>query len=121
LKTVNINKIQLINILKENLKKHAEDLDKVLINYRQEMIIKFQDHLTMFKTANTPKDIMELELNMWPQKPISHIDDYNKALRMAELSVDDVIELDEREFSKFVMDEWAWKQEFEMTKTLYGV
>ena len=38
---------------------------------------------------------------------------------MAEMSVDDTLELTEDEFAMYVMDQWRWKQSFTDTTDRY--
>ena len=51
--------------------------------------------------------------------PESHEDDYNRAIQMVKLSANDLFELSEDDFSKFVMNDWSWKNEFLSTSQMY--
>ena len=46
-------------------------------------------------------------------------DNYTRAIRMLELSVEDVIEIEEHIFNQLVLDEWGWKQQFTAMSALY--
>ena len=52
-------------------------------------------------------------------EPEDHTDDYDRILAMADMSVDDTLELSEDEFGMYVMDQWRWKQSFTDSTTLY--
>ena len=54
-----------------------------------------------------------------PQAPVSYEDSYTRAIRMLELSIDDVVELDETTFNQLVLDEWTWKNQFTTSSTFY--
>jgi ribosomal protein S28E/S33 len=45
-------------------------------------------------------------------EPQDYTREYDRALKMLEISVDDIIELDEETFAQFVMDDWDWKRQF---------
>ena len=51
--------------------------------------------------------------------PVDQTGEYDRAIKMLEMSVDDVIELDEDQFSNFVLDEWRWKQQVHATNSMY--
>ena len=112
--TVKVNKFELLNKLNDNLAKHKEEYEEMMLNYKLQSIAALQVSLNNFTT-----DIFEFAVI--PRKPTEHIKDYQRAIQMLQMSVEDIIELTEREFSELVMDEWQWKHEFEMTKTLYGL
>jgi hypothetical protein len=53
--------------------------------------------------------------------PTDHGSDYERVIRMMELSVDKDIVLDDVSFSKFILNNWDWKQEFvRITRTYAG-
>ena len=112
--TVKVNKFELLNKLNDNLAMHKEDYEEMLIVYKEQSIVALETSLTNFKA-----DVFDFAVN--PRKPVNHVKDYQRAILMLEMSVEDEIELAERDFSELVMDEWQWKHEFEMTKTLYGL
>ena len=39
---------------------------------------------------------------------------------MVEMTQDDVIELNEDQFDKLVMDNWSWKEQLQLTSSMYG-
>jgi hypothetical protein len=112
--TVKVNVYNLLEKLESNLGKHKMEYDDMMLNYKLQSIAALQVSLNNFTT-----DIFEFAVT--PRKPVEHIKDYQRAILMLQMSVEEIIELTEREFSELVMDEWQWKHEFEMTKTLYGL
>ncbi len=44
--------------------------------------------------------------------PRSYEREYDRALAMLELSLTDPVELSEDDFSRFILDEWEWKDDF---------
>jgi hypothetical protein len=51
--------------------------------------------------------------------PTSYADSYTRAIRMLELSVEEVIEIDATTFNQLVLDEWQWKQQFTTMSSTY--
>ncbi|MFI5387626.1 MAG: hypothetical protein ACHQ50_16075 [Fimbriimonadales bacterium] len=45
-------------------------------------------------------------------EPEDHTRDYDRIVRMLEMSVDDVLVLSEYDFSQYVMDQWEWAGTF---------
>ena len=112
--TVKVNVYNLLDKLESNLGKHKTEYDDMMIVYKKQSIAALETSLINFKA-----DVFDFAVN--PRKPVEHIKDYQRAILMLQMSVEEIIELTEREFSELVMDEWQWKHEFEMTKTLYGL
>ncbi len=53
--------------------------------------------------------------------PIDQTKEYDRAVRMLELAVDENIELTEQQFANYVMDEWQWSQHFMAMNSLYSL
>ncbi|HVY04859.1 MAG TPA: hypothetical protein VHB46_02680 [Burkholderiales bacterium] len=53
-------------------------------------------------------------------EPESYENDYDRAVRMLELSVDNRIVLTREEFSNFVLDEWRWTESFKSKVAIYS-
>lgn len=52
--------------------------------------------------------------------PQDHTDDYDQVIAMLEMSVDDVMTIRSDEFACYVMDNWQWRREWEVTKSTYN-
>jgi hypothetical protein len=53
-------------------------------------------------------------------EPVDQTREYNKVIRMLEMSTEDVIELQEHEFSQYVLDDWGWKGQFLASNSAYS-
>lgn len=111
---VRIQKHILKKILADNREIHKKDYDSAMADWQ--------------KAAGEAlrKALIEVEDGTWKgavhvQRPPDHTSDYDRALRMLDLSVDDVIELDERQFDQLVRDEWDWKEMFKTVAASYKV
>lgn len=114
MKTVNVRKDKLLEALEENKQKHAFEFKRLREKYLETLKKRLEAAISEIETGDMP--ILEI-----PQKPISHVNDYMQAIRMVSMSVDTTIELDNTDFARYVMDDWDWRHQFEMTKTVYGV
>lgn len=103
---IRVKKEELLSIVKQNRDKHKNEYSEAIKAYR----VKSADLLTkeLNKIVNGEK--FEMLFNL--QKPESHEKEYNLAIKMLEMSVDDNIEIEQNEFNELVNDEWDWKRHF---------
>lgn len=113
--SVKMNRKELLKIVKDNAKKHVADYNESVEDYKVAVIKVAKENL---KKANTG-DLGSFKFRAMPQAPASYEDNYNRAIRMLELSVEDIIEVEEHIFNQLVLDEWGWKQNFVAQSALY--
>lgn len=120
LREVRIAKDSLLESLRINQKAHVEAYETAVDNF----FLAWKD-LLLSKLQEIQLQSVELEdVQSWLNldKPRSHEDDYTRAIRMVELSLDDEFLLSESEFNSYVLDDWAWKKDFvAMSKTYEGI
>lgn len=114
--SVNINRKELLDIVRGNKDKHIKEYAESVDEYTKAMLKIANLNLKLIKTGDLEKI---KEVQSYPPRPNSYEDNYTRAARMLELSVDDVIELDEGTFSQLVLDEWNWKNQFVSSTTMY--
>ena len=104
-----MNKNDLLEILCENRKKHKEQYKESIKAFR----VKAADLLNkeLQKIIAGKKFDVYFDL----QKPVSHEKDYDLVIKMVEMSVDDILELQQDEFNQLVNDEWTWKSSFRLS------
>jgi len=113
MKSVKVKKVELLTIVKENRLKHEVEYVDSMHEFKTAAVKTLQDQIK--KVEEDPN-----EISIHIPVPISYVKDYDKAIRMLELSVDNEIILDSTEFNQLVQDEWHWKNDFLSNKTLYG-
>lgn len=116
MRSVKVNKVELMKILQDNKKKHIKEFDESVKDYKKAALKVAKEHVDLAKSGDLDKIA---KIRAMPQRPASYEDSYNRAIRMMELSVDDVIELEEQIFNQLVLDEWMWKQAFVASGALY--
>jgi hypothetical protein len=114
--SVKINKLELLKIVLENKTKHVSEFNEAVEDYKT-LAVKIAKH--NLELANTGDLDKIKDMKSVPSAPTSYEADYNRAARMLELSVDDVIELEDVVFNQLVLDEWAWKRSFATSSMLY--
>ena len=114
--SVKINKLELLKIVLENKTKHVSEFNEAVEDYKT-LAVKIAKH--NLELANTGDLDKIKDIKSVPSAPTSYEADYNRAARMLELSVDDVIELEDVVFNQLVLDEWAWKRSFTTSSMLY--
>jgi fibronectin type 3 domain-containing protein len=114
--SVKIDKVKLLAIVKENKAKHISEYNEAVDDYKA-LAVKIAKH--NLELANTGDLDKIKDMKSVPTAPTSYEADYTRAARMLELSVDDVIELEDVVFNQLVLDEWAWKRSFTTSSMLY--
>ena len=113
--SVKMDRKELLKIVKQNAKKHVADYEQSVEDYKLAVVKIAQANLKAAKTG----DLNLFKFRAMPQTPTSYEDNYNRAIRMLELSVEDVIDVEEHIFNQLVLDEWGWKQQFTAMSAMY--
>lgn len=114
--SVKMNREQLLEIVRENKEKHITAYIESVEDYKTAVLKIAKTNLKLAKTG----DLTQIaQLKKFPSHPISYEDNYTKAIRMLELSVEAVIDVEEHIFNQLVLDEWGWKQQFVTASALY--
>lgn len=111
---VKVKRVELLAKIKENRNKHRDLFLKAQEGYR-ELMIEALDQ--MLQDAKNGKQIRRA---VTMPEPIDHTDDYDNAIAMLEMSVDDEVMIDAMSFSQYVRDNWSWKAHALHTNTSYA-
>lgn len=115
METVKLNKGDLLKIVRENKETHVNEFNESVEDYKAAVLVVAKNNLKAAKTGEVEK----FKFESFPAKPVSHENEYNRAIRMLELSVDEEITLQEHEFQQLVLDEWTWKHQFATANATY--
>jgi len=116
MRDVKINKDELLDIVRANKEKHVADYKESVVDFLNAVLKISEENLRLAQTGDVPSIA---KIKSIPQMPVSYADSYTRAIRMLELSVEDVIEIDATTFNQLVLDEWQWKQQFDMMTRSY--
>lgn len=110
---VKVGRIELVAKLEDNRAKHREIFLDAQEGYREQAIIELD---SMLAEAKAGKKIRRAVLLT---EPMDQTSDYDRAIAMLKMSVDEHISLSESDFACYVMDEWSWKRQFHMSNVGY--
>lgn len=106
---IKMNRLELLEIVKQNKEKHIAEFIESVADYKALVLKVAQSNLKLAKTENLEEF---RKMKATPAAPVSYEDSYKRAIRMLELSVEEIIEVEEDVFNQLVLDEWSWKRGF---------
>lgn len=113
--TVTVKKEELLAALQENRATHRDIFEEAVDGWRTKAIELLEQRVEEVRKGKMLTVLVQLPV------PEDHTADYDRAIRMVTMEVSDEIELDEREFSELVMDDWGWKRQWVQTASAYTV
>lgn len=113
---VKIRREALLSALKKNLEKHKADVAEATKLRHENAMIFFTDQIEAMAIDCNHK----LDTVIRFPNPVDSSEDYLRAIRMVEMTEDMIIELDENQFDRLVMDNWSWKKVLIDTSAVYG-
>jgi hypothetical protein len=106
MRIVRLKRIELLEKVKGNRANHRAVFEKALEGYRKMAIKELEKMLEEAKKGlRIRRAVMLIE-------PIDQTREYDRIIKMLEMSTDDIVELNEEGFSQYVMDDWSWKRNF---------
>lgn len=113
---VKVNKAELLGIVRENKKKHVKEYDESVRDYKKAAVKVAKEHVDLAKSG----DLEQIaKIRAMPSKPVSYEKEYDRAIRMLELSVEEELDIESDVFNQLVLDEWVWKNQFVASASLY--
>lgn len=113
MRTVTIQKSAFVEKVTSNRADHRATFEAAIDGYRRRMVQELEDRIDDLKAGRQIDRIIRFE------EPEDHTRDYDQALLMAEMSVDETLELTNAEFTQYIMDDWGWKQNFMANSSQY--
>lgn len=110
---VKVRVAELKATIAENREAHRAMFLEAQGKYRARMVEELDRMLTDARTGRRIRRAVSMP------EPEDHTADYDRIIRMLEMSVDDEIELDEGDFSRYVMDQWEWARSFASNTMMY--
>lgn len=115
MENVKVKKTETLEILKANRAAHKKIFLEALEGYHKQAIEILEKHIENIKKGRVGT------VNVSLPTPMDCTKDYDRAIKMLEMSVDDQIILDETSFSQYVMDDWNWKRQFLTSNSTYSL
>lgn len=114
--TSNITKTELLEKLRTNREAHKEEYDKAHRAWKKKAT------KALAKAAKKAGDdgvITLLPLEDLP-KPKHYLNSYDSVIARLEMEVNETVEVDEREFEAWVLNNWSWRGQFMAGTSLYN-
>lgn len=115
MESVTVNKSDLLEALNTNRDAHRAIFEEALAGYKTEAERLLEGHLAAVRSGKVRTVLVNLPM------PEDHTRDYDRAIKMIEMSVDTEITIDETSFSQYVMDDWRWKRQFLTSNSTYSI
>lgn len=111
---IKCSKAVLLKTLKANRETHHEIFLEAQDGYRTAVIAELDK---MLEEARAGKRIRRAITLI---EPMDQTREYDRAIAMLEMSVDGTVLLEEHDFRQYVLDEWSWKHQFNVSNVLYS-
>lgn len=119
MKNIFVNKKELLEKIIKNKEIHVKNYKEAIKEYKKEALKKLEKLIEKINNAE-PKDVLNINTSINLVKPMSFEEEYDKAIRMLEWNLDVKIELDEKDFNSYVLDNWGWKDVFTTSTMSYS-
>lgn len=110
---VTVKKDELLGILRTNRTKHRDIFIDAQKGYKERVIAELE------KSLDDARAGKKLRTSITLVAPVNQTGDYDQAIGMLEMSVDNTVELSASEFRQYVLDKWAWDAQFKMSNATY--
>ncbi len=111
---IKVKTSDLLTKIKINREAHRQIFLEASEGYRKAAIAELDSMLADAKEGKKIRRVLTLV------QPMDQTKDYDRAIGMLEMSVDDVVELGEMDFRCYVLDEWQWKDQFRSSNVGYS-
>lgn len=103
---IKVNKMELVDILRKNREIHASIYQTAIEKYRELSLTWFNNAVDVLKAGGEPPRTLPYPI------PEEHTEDFDRAIKMMQMDVNDELDLEEHEFRQYVDNEWGWARSF---------
>ena len=114
MRPVRVDKKKVLEALKENRSTHRAIFEEAVEGYRKEVVKQLEKHIKQMKSGKPKRTYISIPY------PEDHTSDYDDAIEMLEMSLDESIDLDAEAFKAFYKDDWSWKNQFLASNSGYS-
>lgn len=116
-RTVNVNRKNLLEALKQNRAKHVVEYQDALIAFKTRLLSDLKAAVKKVEVA-TVSELKDFEIEI--DFPVSHDEEFGDIIEMLEQSTDEVINIDSESFKAYFRNEWAWSSGFQRSVSNYA-
>lgn len=106
MQTITVSKDRLLKTLTENREAHIDLFHRAQEAFREKFITALDERLAQARAGKEVSTYFKLP------EPVNYTDVFDRAIAMVEWAEGATIELSERDFQRFVLNDWEWKQMF---------
>jgi len=110
---IRVRRDELLTKVKENRANHRAIFEEALDGYRGQAIAELEAMLAEAKKGKRIRRAVSLI------EPVDQTKEYDRIVKILEMSAEDVVELTEEDFAQYVMDDWRWKGQFSQSTMNY--
>jgi hypothetical protein len=111
---VTVKKSDLLEALTKNRETHSREYKEAFEGYKIAFVQEAVKLLEKAKSGEFDKTAITCK------PPQDHTKDYDRVIRMLQMSTADEWTVSESQFTQYVLDEWSWQQEFTTSKMRYS-
>lgn len=111
---ITVLKCTLLAAIRANRETHRESFLRAQEGYRKAVITELDQMLADARQGRGVRRSVGLI------EPQDHTPEYDRVIKMLEMSVADEVTISETQFAHYVQDEWGWKQTFTTVAASYG-
>ena len=115
MQSVIVDKEKVLERLKTNREKHAEMVGEAIEGYKEELLEALAT-AQRDVAADKPFDHHSI---LSVTAPMDKTEEYDTAIEMMEMCLDDKVELTFQDFQHFIRDNWPWRNDFMVQNTKY--
>lgn len=112
-KTVTVTKKQLLDELQMNRHAHRRVFDLAIAGWQKRCIAELEQAVADAKSGFKFSGVISIP------KPQDQTSDYDRVIKMVQMSVGDNVTLSAEDFACYVMDDWRWKSQFTASTSMY--
>jgi hypothetical protein len=114
MENIKVDKAKLIATLDENRAKHRKIFEEACDGFQKVVIKELEAQLNRAKAG------IRRNVQIIIPAPVDQTKEYDRAIAMLKMSVDDQALLSERDFQCYVLDDWDWKLKFLTASSAYS-
>lgn len=114
METVKVKKNELLATIIKNRAEHKDIFLEAQKGFRETAIRILDERLAEARKGK------RINLSFSLPEPVDHTPDYDRIIKMLNMSTDDIVELTDDHFAQYVMDDWSWKRQWFASNVNYS-
>ena len=110
---VTVKRDELLAELRKNRDAHREVFDKAIAGWEAKVLEELTQAVKDAKAKRFFNGTIVIP------RPKDQTADYDRVIKMVEMSVGDTVTMSKTDFACYVMDDWSWKQNFTASTAAY--